>query len=178
MILKGRLFWKILLGFWLAIVLVSQLLWLGFRAERDPPEEHLAQQLANQHLEMAAAVLAKGGVEAATALSQAMSPPLLQITLLDVSDAPPRPAPRASRLTASGEPGPGIVLTRTVIASDGQTYLLQTRVDPRVLPGGPAPGPLSWLNIPPPMLWIGGLGGLLFSILFAWHLTRPMNALR
>jgi len=24
-ILKGRLFWKILLGFWLAIVLVSQL---------------------------------------------------------------------------------------------------------------------------------------------------------
>ncbi|WP_223949418.1 HAMP domain-containing sensor histidine kinase, partial [Aeromonas caviae] len=43
---------------------------------------------------------------------------------------------------------------------------------------GPAPGPLSWLNIPPPMLWIGGLGGLLFSILFAWHLTRPMNALR
>ncbi len=28
------------------------------------------------------------------------------------------------------------------------------------------------------MLWIGGLGGLLFSILFAWHLTRPMNALR
>ena len=47
MILKGRLFWKILLGFWLAIVLVSQLLWLGFRAERAPPEEHLAQQLAS-----------------------------------------------------------------------------------------------------------------------------------
>lgn len=141
MILKGRLFWKILLGFWLAIVLVSQLLWLGFRAERDPPEEHLAQQLASQHLEMAAAVLAKGGIEAATALSQAMSPPLLQITLLDVSDAPPRPAPRASRLPASGEPGPGSVLTRTVIASDGQTYLLQTRADPRVLPGGPAPAP-------------------------------------
>ena len=59
-----------------------------------------------------------------------------------------------------------------------ETYLLQTRADPRVLPGGLAPGPLSWLNIPPPMLWIGGLGGLLFSILFAWHLTRPMNALR
>ncbi|WP_324032749.1 hypothetical protein [Aeromonas caviae] len=55
------MFWKILLGFWLAIVLVSQLLWLGFRAERAPPEEHLAQQLASQHLEMAAAVLAKGG---------------------------------------------------------------------------------------------------------------------
>ncbi|MGN5144209.1 hypothetical protein ACTG2I_21300 [Aeromonas caviae] len=153
------MFWKILLGFWLAIVLVSQLLWLGFRAERAPPEEHLAQQLASQHLEMAAAVLAKGGIEAATALSQAMSPPLLQITLLDVSDATPRPAPRASRLTASGEPGPGTVLTRTVIASDGQTYLLQTRADPHILPGGPAPGPLSWLNIPPPMLWIGGLGG-------------------
>ena len=78
MILKGRLFWKILLGFWLAIVLVSQLLWLGF-VPSVTPEEHLAQQLASQHLEMAAAVLAKG-IEAATALSQAMSPPLLQIT--------------------------------------------------------------------------------------------------
>lgn len=127
---------------------------------------------------MAAAVLAKGGIEAATALSETMSPPLLQITPLDAADASFQSAPRASRLPASGEPGPGTVLTRTVIASDGQAYLLQARADPRVLPGGPAPGPHSWLNIPPPMLWIGGLGGLLFSILFAWHLTRPMNALR
>lgn len=149
MILKGRLFWKILLGFWLAIVLVSQLLWLGFRAERAPgraPGPAVGEPASGDGGSRAG----KGGIEAATALSQAMSPPLLQITLLDVSDAPPRPAPRAPDMPE--EPGPGAVLTRTVIANDGQTYLLQTRADPRILPGGPAPGPLSWLNIPPPML--------------------------
>lgn len=36
----------------------------------------------------------------------------------------------------------------------------------------------DWLNMPPPMWWIGGLGGLSFSALLAWHLTRPMNRLR
>ena len=178
MILKGRLFWKILLGFWLAIVLVSQLLWIGFSAQRERPEDRLAHRLATRHLDMAAAVLAQGGIEAATALSEAMSPPLLQITPLDAADAPPRPAPRASRPPVPGEPGPGAVLTRTVIANDGQAYQLRAGPDPLITPRGPEPGPLSWLNIPPPMLWIGGLGGLLFSILFAWHLTRPMNALR
>ena len=87
---------------------------------------------------------------------------------------PPAPAPQASRPLSPG-PGPGSVLTRTVIASDGRAYLLQTRVDSRVLPGGPAPGPLSWLNIPRPCSGLAAWG-LLFGILFAWHLTRPRNA--
>lgn len=166
MILKGRLFWKILLGFWLTIVVVSQLLWLGFRAERERPEERLAQQLASQHLEMAAAVLAQGGMPAVTALMKAMpAGARLQI-------APLYPGGEAL------PPGAAPVLTRTVAAADGHGYLLRASPDPDWLARGPEPGPLSWLNIPPPMLWIGGLGGLLFSILFAWHLTRPMNALR
>lgn len=166
MILKGRLFWKILLGFWLTIVVVSQLLWLGFRAERERPEERLAQQLASQHLEMAAAVLAQGGMPAVTALMKAMpAGTRLQIAPLYPGDE-------------SQPPGATPVLTRTVAAADGHSYLLRASPDPDWLARGPEPGPLSWLNIPPPMLWIGGLGGLLFSILFAWHLTRPMNALR
>lgn len=28
--LRGFLFWKILLGFWLTFIVISQLLWLGF----------------------------------------------------------------------------------------------------------------------------------------------------
>ncbi|MGY3871473.1 ATP-binding protein [Aeromonas crassostreae] len=165
MILKGRLFWKILLGFWLTIVVVSQLLWLGFRAERERPEERLAHQLAAQHLDMVEAMLVQGGIQAATALIDAMpagTPPLVQMAALGHRDE-------------AQDPG---ALARIVTAADGQAYLLRARPDPGLLPGGPEPGPLSWLNIPPPMLWIGGVGGLLFSILFAWHLTRPMNALR
>ena len=164
MILKSRLFWKILLGFWLTIVVVSQLLWIGFRAERERPEARLAQQLASQHLNMAAAVLVQGGMPAVTALINAM---------------PARPALQITRLESGPLASGGInVLTRTVRAADGQAYLLRASPDPDWLPRGPEPGPLSWLNIPPPMLWIGGVGGLLFSVLFAWHLTRPMNALR
>ena len=29
MILKGRLFWKILFGFWFTIIMMSQLLWVA-----------------------------------------------------------------------------------------------------------------------------------------------------
>ena len=90
----------------------------------------------------------------------------------DAADASFQSAPQVSRPPVPGEPGPGAVLTRTVIANDGQAYLLRAGPDPLITPRGPEPGPLSWLNIPPPMLWIGGLGGLLFSILFAWHLDR------
>lgn len=94
MILKGRLFWKILLGFWLTIVVVSQLLWLGFRAERERPEERLAQQLASQHLEMAAAVLAQGGMPAVTALMKAMpAGARLQIAPLYPGASRSRPGP-------------------------------------------------------------------------------------
>jgi len=168
-ILKGRLFWKILLGFWLTIALVSQLLWMGFSAERERPEARLAQQLARQHLEMAAAVLAQGGIPAVTALLEAMpAGARLQMARLD---------PEEDAL-APGLPEGAVELTRTVTAPDGHSYLLRAHPDPDWLARGPEPGPLSWLNIPPPMLWIGGVGGLLFSVLFAWHLTRPMNALR
>lgn len=34
------------------------------------------------------------------------------------------------------------------------------------------------LNVPTPLLWIGGLGGLLFSAVLAWNLTRPMLQMR
>lgn len=34
------------------------------------------------------------------------------------------------------------------------------------------------LNIPIPMIWMGVLGGLFFSTLLAWNLTRPMRQLR
>ena len=104
-----------------------------------------------------------------------MSPPLLQITP-PMSPMRPRPVPQASRPPVPGEPGPGSVLTRTVIASDGQAYLLQTRwtrASPRRACARSPPGstfPAHALDWRP--------GGLLFSILFAWHLTRPMNALR
>ncbi len=27
---RGRMFWKILLGFWLVFLIISQLIWLGF----------------------------------------------------------------------------------------------------------------------------------------------------
>lgn len=48
MILKGRLFWKILFGFWFTIIMISQLLWVAFSLYRHegPPEQRMAKQLA------------------------------------------------------------------------------------------------------------------------------------
>ena len=38
---RGRTFWKILLGFWIVFVIISQMLWLGFTLSghrHEPPE--------------------------------------------------------------------------------------------------------------------------------------------
>ncbi|MGL5286547.1 MAG: sensor histidine kinase [Aeromonas sp.] len=221
MLLKSRLFWKILLGFWLTIVLVSQVLWIAF-SNRDhvPPEERLAQRLANQQLAAAAAVLADGGQFALQALLSAwpeQESRLVQVlpgdtplpvtetsasTKSDISMMPPPPKPEGGE----GHPPPDEqmmmipigphdmfgpdspqslemrqqhLLVRTVLSLDGKRYQLRYDLDGlRHLLTPPPNSTWHWLKMPPPMLWIGGLGGLIFSALFAWHLTRPMNALR
>ncbi len=63
MILKGRLFWKILFGFWFTIIMMSQLLWVAFSLYRHegPPEQRMANQLAERQLTTAASLLQRLG---------------------------------------------------------------------------------------------------------------------
>ncbi|MFV8767993.1 sensor histidine kinase, partial [Yersinia enterocolitica] len=44
--MRGRLFWKILLGFWLTFILMTQMLWLVFSFygnRHEPPEREMVR---------------------------------------------------------------------------------------------------------------------------------------
>ncbi|MBF8451585.1 ATP-binding protein [Aeromonas dhakensis] len=164
MILKGRLFWKILFGFWFTIIMMSQLLWVAFSLYRHegPPEQRMASQLAERQLEAAASLLQRQGPAAVAALQASW--PAQERRLLQLEPITTEPA-----TTLSGRILPG---------ADGQRYRLDyDGAGLQQLLAPPQPH-RNWLNMPPPMWWIGGLGGLFFSALLAWHLTRPMNRFR
>ena len=51
----GRLFWKMLLLFWLVFLIISQFLWLGFSmfGNFEPPSQKEARRMLNLQLESA-----------------------------------------------------------------------------------------------------------------------------
>ncbi|WP_410014113.1 ATP-binding protein [Sodalis sp. C49] len=170
---RGRLFWKILLGFWLIFLLITQLLWVVFSlygSHHEPPEENIARRIANLQLDSAASVLASGGTPAFEALRAAWTSTDRQFFsfVADVAD------PVADDTTRFGPPD---IISRRVTAADGRHYLLSydllgLRHDAHQGRRG------SILHMPSPLFWLGLTGGLLFSMLLAWNLTRPMLMLR
>ncbi len=182
---RGRLFWKILLGFWLIFLLITQLLWVGFSlygSHHEPPEESMARRIAELQLASAASVMARGGLPALNALMAdwteeqrqffSFSPATGASSITDPSQAngikSQQPAPRLPSLTFA---------TRQVTLPDGRTYQLQYDIESlrRTSHHGPRG---SILHMPSPLFWLGVAVGLLFSLLLAWNLTRPMLQLR
>jgi two-component system OmpR family sensor kinase len=221
-IISGRLFWKILLGFWFTFIVICQILWLVFTFynPHEPPESGIARHFVHRLLDNAAASLRSGGLPALDTLLATWPQEdrdllsVLPVTRLDAAnipgralfafpaqgspaDAPPDgPPPGPPPDGARGEPpdgrpdGPpdggedvphnfraGIV--EYVKGSDGEAYELRYNVDALMFRYGPQHQHSShFLNMPPILLWIGGFGGLLFSGVLAWNLTRPMSQMR
>lgn len=89
-------------------------------------------------------------------------------------------APAATRHGAPGYPALQRlerIANRQVTAADGQQYLLHYDVENlcRLYHNGHRS---NILNMRSPLFWLGLTGGLLFSFLLAWNLTRPMCQLR
>ncbi|RLM22640.1 histidine kinase [Brenneria alni] len=179
MMIRGRLFWKILLGFWLTFIVISQLLWLAFSlyGERQKPlEEDIVIRIATMQTTTAAAVLQQGGL---AALNRVMAQwPEKERHYISVTTST---QPLSDQEIAhQAEPVPKFALgnrVKQVSGPQGEWY--QLRYDVNQLSNEFHPRrPPEILNIPAPLFWIGGLGGLLFSWLLAWNLTRPLNQLR
>ena len=175
---RGRLFWKILLGFWLIFLLITQLLWVGFTLygnHHEPPEESMARRLADLQLGSAASVMKSGGEPALQALMADWPADQRQV----FSYAPVSGADDSSASPAS--PAPDVmmphVITRRVATPDGRHYQLRYDLEAsrRISHSGPRG---SILHMPSPLFWLGVMVGLLFSLLLAWNLTRPMRQLR
>jgi two-component system OmpR family sensor kinase len=175
MAMRGRLFWKILLGFWLTFIIMTQALWVAFSLYGDryePPENAMARRAVTLQLTSAATQLREGGLPALNAMLKDWSDDdrrLLSVTPMAQPPAAEEPVFEGRRRLKE--------VTAWVKDSGGTGYLLN--YDMRALREEYSPNRRPHVfNIPMPMLWVGGLAGLLFSTVLAWNLTRPMRKLR
>jgi two-component system OmpR family sensor kinase len=173
--MRGRLFWKILLGFWLTFIIMTQALWVAFSLYGDryePPENAMARRVITLQLTSAATQLRNGGIPALNAMLKDWPDGdrrLLSVTPMTQPPAPEEPVFEGRRRLKE--------VTAWVAGEGGTGYLLS--YDMRALREEHSPNRRPHLfNIPMPMLWVGGLAGLLFSTVLAWNLTRPMRKLR
>lgn len=173
--MRGRLFWKILLGFWFTFVAITQGLWVVFAVynPHEPPESGIARRFVKLQINSAVSTLHTGGM---SALNDMMAGwPENDRKLFSVT---PSLLPAQGNTVQDLEPGkiPSEVV-EFVQAPDGQGYRLRYDVQGLMHEYRP-PRQRDLLNMPPPLLWLGGLGGLLFSAVLAWNLTRPMLQMR
>lgn len=178
---RGLLFWKILLGFWLTFLIISQLLWLGFSLygkHREPPENLAARRIVNLQMTSAVSVLQRGGMEALNDMMADWSDNDRRFFSVQPMKKPPQELPRGD-LNHDLRPGefPKEVI-EWVTGADGRQYQLRYNVQALREDSNMNGGHRSFLNVPEPMLFIAGGSGLLFSLFLAWNLTRPMRQLR
>lgn len=155
--MKRRLFWKILFAFWLTIFAITQGVWLTFEA-RQNDDSFGPMGGGPPEMAAAAAVLQHGGVAGFEAF-QAQLPAMMRNSLTREPVAQGQRDPADSRTS------------RIVIDPAGNAHRLSLSLD---MPNRP----FRFLNIPPDVVIIGMLGGLLFSALLARYLTEPINRLR
>ncbi|CAI0933969.1 Sensor protein CpxA [Serratia quinivorans] len=175
--MRGRLFWKILLGFWLTFIIMTQALWVAFSLYGDryePPESSMARRVIGLQLTSAATQLRSGGMPALDAMLKDWSDDDRRLLTVTPLDKPPAPVAEEPVFESRRMPK---AVTSWVEGEGGKGYWLS--YDMRSLRDEYRPKKRShFFNIPAPMLWVGGLAGLLFSAVLAWNLTRPMRKLR
>ena len=89
----GRLFWKMLLLFWLVFLIISQFLWLGFSmfGNFEPPSQKEARRMLNLQLESAVSTLRTAGPEGIATLTAGWPENMKQVFTVSVSpQQPPR----------------------------------------------------------------------------------------
>lgn len=173
--MRGRLFWKILLGFWLTFIIMTQALWVTFAFygnRHESPEYSMTRRIVNLQLTSAASVLHSGGMPALNVMLEDWPEVERRFFSVTLATQPPAVEPEQSKTAERPTK-----MVEWVKGADNQGYLLSFDVEGLRAEYRPA---RRWrlLNIPQPMLWVGGLGGLLFSAMLAWNLTRPMRQLR
>jgi two-component system OmpR family sensor kinase len=171
----GRLFWKIFLGFWLALVVAAvgtgTIVWLKHEEMTAAP---LAMgPRAGFGIEMAASMLREDGVDALRGwMSHRRRPMYIFVVDDEGRDVLGRPVPEAALASARnavqrGEPG-----ARVVTTPEGERLLLFAPLPPGV--HRQQPPPLSVWQL----VAIGVATSLAFSALLAWYLARPIRSLR
>lgn len=178
---RGRMFWKILIGFWVVFVIMSQLIWLGFSLSgkrHEPPEIVAIRRTVDLQMASAVSVLERGGPAALEDMMAGWEPNDRQFfTVIQHT----RPAGQPSLPERLNPPSEGRIpdqIVRWVRGADNKEYELRYNIKGMREDSSMNMMPRKFLNIPEPMFVFAGSVGLLFSLLLAWNLTRPMRQLR
>jgi len=155
--MKGRLFWKILVAFWLTFLISSQAIWLMFMLMRPSEQPEYVRDIAERTIAAATSAIKRGGDQELHI--QRDSLPRDRIGRLEVyrDTGKPDPRPALARATATGP--------------DGTHYVVSYyQRDP------PHHGGI--FDIPKEVLFVELIGGLAFSAVLAWYLTKPVHRMR
>jgi two-component system, OmpR family, sensor kinase len=181
----GRLFWKIFLGFWLSLVLISVAVGVAVNLYNQSRWEELDELAAGPRTELAlnavAVSLRHGGRETVAELFEDMPRRFRpQVLIVDAQgkDMFGHSVPAAALQRAREDIGEALRARglRRVQMADGAEYLLFIPGEPR----GDRATHRHPRNRSPFNIWLisGGLTGLLFSAGLAWYLTGPVRHLR
>lgn len=177
--MRRRLFWKILLSFWLTFMCIVEGVWVVYALygpPRKPLEVRISERIAGLQLASAAAALTSGGRPALESLLAAWPPGERALLTLREAVAAGQGKP-GTELAREKEPALPAAIIRRASAPQtdgGGTYELVYDLAALRAQYRP-PGPL---HIPKQLLTLGLFGGLLFSALLAWYLTQPIRRLR
>lgn len=154
--MKRQLFWKILLGFWLTLILIALGIWLAFTLVRPDVETTYMQGFARLSVGAASAAIEQGGPRGFEAERQSW----------------PRDWRNRVRVTEAAAPlhGRPPVLSEQVHGPDGTSYRVS------YYPQAERRGGL--FGIPPEVLLSVVVGGLVFSAILAWYLTQPIRRMQ
>jgi two-component system OmpR family sensor kinase len=165
--MRHRLFWKILIGFWITFIVMMEGLWVSF-ALYDEANSTLADYETDGRIKLdaLAAILQTGGAERLRAVIDAW--PADSRRLFDIRRI------EAATETAGGITRSGDLLTTAARDTTGAAWTLSYDLGParREIEGS------GFFDLPPDLLATGAVGGLLFSAVLAWYLARPIHSLQ
>jgi two-component system OmpR family sensor kinase len=156
--MKRILFWKIYLGFGVTFIFIVEGLWLLFNVLHPLPSE-TTKALAQISLGSARAMIQHGGQEQLRAMLADW--PLDERGQLSIE-------PWTSGSVLQKDINTGVQSIR-VQDPKGQQFLISYEVRRHL---GYGRGPF---DIPPEIVMLAMLGGLVFSGMLAWHLTNPIH---
>jgi two-component system OmpR family sensor kinase len=155
--MKRRLFWKILIGFWITFILISQGIWLAFSLARPDPEMSYMRSFARMSVAAATSAIRLGGEEAFEAERKTW--PSDWRNRVQVRPAADPLNPRAP------------VFSETVAAPGGAIY--RVSYYPQM-----ASRNHGFFGIPVEVVLSVVIGGLGFSAILAWYLTNPIRRMQ
>ena len=167
--MRSRLFWKILFGFWLTFILITQGVWMVMALKdpaRRPPRGEEVIELARTQLLLSGLALKTGG----PAMFEHSKTGWRDHDLFSLVESQEKIASAALPQIRNN----GDFFTTLVTAPDQKTYALRFDVARfRERNGGRGP-----FGIPHELVFMAVLGGLVFSAVLAWYLVQPINRLR